>query len=84
MMLIKGGFSHRLHATFPVWQRSFTDHRIRNREDFLTHRLHPPNPVQPASASSEDYPYSSAHRTSRLRRLTHKQSGTAKAVPFRP
>jgi putative transposase len=45
--LIKGGFSHRLGSTFPVWQNGFTDHRIRDRADFLTHReyIHQ-NPVR--------------------------------------
>src|ERR1700743_2212913 len=36
--LIKGGFSHSLSSSFPVWQRGFTDHRIRNREEFETRR----------------------------------------------
>jgi putative transposase len=27
--LIKGAFSHRVGSKFPVWQRGFTDHRIR-------------------------------------------------------
>jgi putative transposase len=30
MGLIKGGFSHRLASKLPVWQRGFTDHRIRD------------------------------------------------------
>jgi putative transposase len=60
MMLIKGGFSHRIG--FPVWQRSFTDRRMRDRADFLTHRdyIHH-NPVRARlCARPEDYPYSSA------------------------
>jgi len=36
MQLIKGGFSHRLESKFPVWQRGFTDHRIRDAADFRT------------------------------------------------
>jgi putative transposase len=36
--LIKGGFSHRLGSKFPVWQRGFTDHRVRDREDFEARR----------------------------------------------
>src|ERR1700677_1986712 len=34
MSLIKGGFSHRLASKLPVWQRSFTDHPIRDRTTF--------------------------------------------------
>ena len=37
MSLIKGGFSHRLASKLPVWQRSYTEHRIRDRHDHLTH-----------------------------------------------
>ena len=45
--LIKRGFSHRLASKFPVWQRGFTDHRIRDAEDMETRRryLHM-NPVR--------------------------------------
>jgi putative transposase len=61
--LIKGGFSRRLASKLPVWQRSFTDHRIRNEEDRDTRRayLHQ-NPVRAnLVASAELYPYSSAY-----------------------
>ena len=64
VMLIKGGFSHRLKSKLPVWQRGFTDHRIRDREDFIAHRsyIHH-NPVRSRLCQRpEDYPYSSAHR----------------------
>jgi len=51
MQLIKGGFSHaageeRGHGK-PIWERGFTDHRIRDRQDFEHHRdyLHA-NPVE--------------------------------------
>ena len=33
--LIKGGFSHQLGSKLPVWQRGFTDHRIRDREEYV-------------------------------------------------
>lgn len=36
--LIKGGFSHRMGSKFPVWQRGFTDHRIRDRNEFEMRR----------------------------------------------
>jgi putative transposase len=45
--LIKGGFSHRLGSKLPVWQRGFTDHRIRDGNDFQARReyIHQ-NPVR--------------------------------------
>ena len=60
--LIKGGFSHRLASKFPVCQRSFTDHRIRDEDDLEIRRtyLHN-NPVRAGlAATPELYPYSSA------------------------
>jgi putative transposase len=42
VQLIKGGYSHAFGIEFgkhkEVWQRGFTDHRIRHREDFEKHR----------------------------------------------
>ena len=64
MGLIKGGFSHRMASNFPVWQRGYTDHRIRDAEDMETRRryLHL-NPVRGGLAvGAEMYPYSSAYR----------------------
>jgi len=64
MGLIKGGFSHRLSSKFPVWQRSFTDRRIRNKEEFLVKReyIHQ-NPVRGRLiANAELYRFSSAYR----------------------
>ena len=65
MGLIKGGFSHRLASKFPVWQRGFTDHRIRDAEEFQIRRdyIHL-NPVRAGIVERCDsYPYSSAYRT---------------------
>jgi putative transposase len=47
MGLIKGGFSHRLASKLPVWQRGFTDHRIRDNRDLEIRReyIHQ-NPVR--------------------------------------
>ena len=62
--LIKGGFSHRLHSQLPVWQRGFTDHRIRDQSDMNArkHYLHI-NPVRAGLVKdAELYPYSSAYR----------------------
>jgi putative transposase len=63
IQLIKGGFSHRLASTLPIWQRGFTDRRMRDRDDFLTHRTYiHHNPVRAHLCQlPEDYPYSSAH-----------------------
>jgi len=64
LMLIKGGFSRRLGSKLPAWQRGFADRRIRDREDFITHRdyIHN-NPVRARICRlPEDYPYSSAFR----------------------
>jgi putative transposase len=41
MQYIKGGSAHRireeLRFAFPVWQRGFSDHRIRGPEDYAAH-----------------------------------------------
>ena len=45
--LIKGGFSHSIASNFPVWQRGFTDHRVRDAEDFSIRRTYiHENPVR--------------------------------------
>jgi hypothetical protein len=64
IQLIKGGFSHRLASKPPVWQRGFTDRRMRDREDFLTYRTYiHDNPVRAHLCQRpENYPYSSAYR----------------------
>ena len=62
MQLIKGGFSHRIASKLPVWQRGFTDHRIRDAADYNLRRnyLHR-NPVEAHLCDHpEAYPYSSA------------------------
>jgi putative transposase len=68
VQLMKGGFSRRLSSKLPVWQRGFTDRRIRDREDFITHRdyIHH-NPVRARLCQRpEDYPFSSAYRPADL------------------
>jgi putative transposase len=63
MQLIKGGFSHRLASKLPVWQRGFTDHRIRDTGDYAVrlnyvHR----NPVEARLCDKpESYAFSSAN-----------------------
>jgi putative transposase len=65
MQLIKGGFSHRLASRLPVWQRGFTDHRIRDNADYNIRRNYPhQNPVEARLCEEPDaYPFSSANPT---------------------
>ena len=67
MQFIKGGFSYRASREFglasQVWARGFTDHRIRDENDFLAHRnyIHM-NPVRHNLVErAEEYRFSSAH-----------------------
>ncbi len=70
--LIKGGSSHEIgmlsRRGFPVWHSGFTEHRIRDGEDFDLHaRYIEMNPVKARLARvPADYPFSSAHRKFRL------------------
>ena len=59
---IKGGFSFRLRSKMPVWQASFTNHHVRDDEDFERHREYIwMNPVKAGLVQrAEEYPYSSA------------------------
>jgi len=62
VQFIKGGFSFRLKSGLPVWQASFTNHRVRDDSDFENHRAYiRMNPVRAGLVGRvEDYPYSSA------------------------
>jgi len=62
--MIKGGFSRRLGSKFPVWQRGFTDHRIRDAVDLEARRRYLLlNPVKAGLVeAAELYRYSSAYR----------------------
>ena len=62
VQFIKGGFSFRLKSSFPVWQPSFTNHRIRDARDVDQHRDYIyMNPVRARLVQRpEDYPFSSA------------------------
>jgi putative transposase len=68
MQFIKGGFSYRLKSRPPLWQASFTNHRVRDFEDYERHREYiRMNPVRSRLvASPEAYPYSSAAKVTRL------------------
>ena len=72
MQLIKGGFSHECGSEFgrnkEVWQRGFTDHRIRDAVDFELHRgyIHR-NPVKRELVQNPtEYRYCSAYPGFRL------------------
>ena len=68
---IKGGYSRSFGLAFrpgEVWQRGFTDHRIRDAEDFVKHvRYIHENPVQRGLVvRATEYPYCSAFPGFRL------------------
>jgi putative transposase len=66
VQFIKGGSAkvirEKLSFRFPVWQRGFSDHRIRDAEDYRLHaRYLARNPVKKhLAASPAEYPWSSA------------------------
>ena len=81
VQLIKGGYSHAFGAEFgkhkEVWQRGFTDHRIRDHEDFEQHRqyIHN-NPVARRLVDrAAEYRYCSAYPGFKV----DKQTSAAKA-----
>jgi putative transposase len=96
VQFVKGGFSYRvkqeLGSNLEIWQRGFSDHRIRDAEDYEkhVHYIHL-NPVKkhlcerPAA-----YPYSSAFPRWKLDPVPRglkpapraEPYGTAEAVPF--
>ena len=67
LQFIKGGFSYRakreLRVNFAIWQPGFTNHRIRNWQDYEQHRLYIRfNPLRAKLVErAELYPYSSAY-----------------------
>jgi len=72
LQLTKGGYSHAFGSEFgrkkEVWQRGFTDHRIRDAADFELHReyIHQ-NPVKRRLVQTMvDYKYCSAFPGFRL------------------
>lgn len=74
VQLIKGGYSHDFGLHFgkkkEVWQRGFTDHRIRDAQDFELHRgyIHQ-NPVKRGLVQNPaEYKFSSAFPGFRLDR----------------
>jgi putative transposase len=67
VQFIKGGFSYRakkeLGSNMEVWQKGFSDHRIRDAEDYLRHVSYiRDNPVRRRLCErAEEFPYSSGH-----------------------
>ncbi len=65
VQFIKGGFSFRLKSRGAVWQASFSNHRVRDFEDYENHREYIwRNPVR--AQMPEAYRYSSAAGVLRL------------------
>jgi REP-associated tyrosine transposase len=66
VQLIKGGYSHALGTLIgrnsEVWQRGFTDHRIRDAQDFVHHRnyVHQNPVVARLTLNSSEYRHCSA------------------------
>ena len=66
VQFIKGGFSYRakkeLSSNLEVWQKGFSDHRIRDARDYAEHILYiRQNPVRAGLCEiEEEFPYSSA------------------------
>src|SRR5437764_13626170 len=67
VQFIKGGFSYRakkeLGSNMEVWQKGFSDHRIRDANDYALHVSYVrQNPVKEGFCEKpEEFPYSSAH-----------------------
>jgi putative transposase len=70
VQFIKGGYSYRLRKEekIQVWQASFTNHRIRDAEDYERHREYVRlNPVRARLArDAASYPFSSTNAAFRL------------------
>jgi putative transposase len=96
VQFIKGGFSFRagreLESSMEIWQRGFSDHRIRDREDFVHHVGYIlRNPVgRRLVESAADFPYCSEFPGSEKDQVPqwlkpheiNDPYGTAEAVPF--
>ena len=67
VQFIKGGFSYRakkeLGSNLEIWQKGFSDHRIRDANDYGIHAIYVRrNPVRKHLCErAEQYPYSSAN-----------------------
>lgn len=67
VQFMKGGFSYRakreLNSNMEVWQKGFSDRRIRDADDYRLHAIYMrENPVRKRLCErAEEYPYSSTH-----------------------
>lgn len=96
VQFIKGGFSYRakeeLGSSMEVWQKGFSDHRVRDGSDYRVHGIYiRQNPVRRGLCErAEQYPYSSASgrfelddTPQGLKPLSiNGRYGAAKAAPF--
>jgi putative transposase len=93
VQLIKGGFSYRLKKEFAyvgeIWQRGFSDVRVRDRESFLEHREYiAQNPVKAGIVdSAENFPFSFNNLARQKAAGAKARSeadayGTTEVVPF--
>ena len=96
IQFIKGGFSyranHELGSNLEIWQRGFSDHRIRDAEDYERHvqYVHLNRVKKHLCELPVTYPYSSAYPGWNLDSTpqglkpscTQTSIGTAEAVPF--
>jgi putative transposase len=98
VQFVKGGSARRISRTLnyhlPVWQRGYTDHRIRDVQDYENHlRYIEENPVKAGlTTSAKEYPWCSAcgrfpmddppQGLKPLRNGTYV--GTVETVPLRP
>jgi len=97
MQLIKGGFSFAVRQTgrktLELWQRGYSDHRIRDNSDFNQHKIYiHQNPVRKQLCiSADEYSWSTATKKFELDEIPQRlgplkcvnYSGTAEAVPLR-
>jgi putative transposase len=96
VQFIKGGFSYRakkeLDSNMEVWQKGFSDHRIRDAGDYLRHVAYVrENPVRKHLCErAEEFPYSSAQAGFELDPVPQglkptslaNLDGAAEAAPF--
>jgi putative transposase len=96
VQFIKGGFSYRakkeLDSNMEVWQKGFSDHRIRDAGDYLRHVAYiRENPMRKHLCErAEEYPYSSATAAVELDPvpqglkpvLPQGSDGASEAAPF--
>jgi putative transposase len=96
VQFVKGGFSYRakkeLGSNLEVWQKGFSDHRVRDASDYSIHAIYiQQNPVRKHLCErAEEYPYSSVSGRFELDDVPQglkpsnsaKPDGAAEAAPF--